>query len=175
MAFAGAPSGSDAVFHRVLSRAIDVKASEAPALAWSWLYIFSLLSAYYILRPIRDQMGVASGVNNLQWLFTGTLVAVRIAWFFSVPYLIRVLDRRPEQRRRRAPASWRLVIKFCKQRIVQSRQPTFVAAVEVDDGDVGRGIKVGEDEADPPSGGGETPGGDLPIAAGDRRDRAVRD
>ena len=47
-----------------------------PALAWSWLYIFSLLSSYYIMRPIRDQMGVAGGVNNLQWLFTGTLVGM---------------------------------------------------------------------------------------------------
>ena len=55
---------------------IDVRPSEVPALAWSWLYIFSLLSSYYIMRPIRDQMGVAGGVNNLQWLFTGTLVGM---------------------------------------------------------------------------------------------------
>jgi AAA family ATP:ADP antiporter len=44
-----------------------------PALGWCWLYISSVLASYYILRPIRDQMGVAGGVNNLQWLFTGTL------------------------------------------------------------------------------------------------------
>ena len=55
---------------------IDVRPSEVPALAWSWLYIFSLLSSYYIMRPIRDQMGVAGGVNNLQWLFTGTLIGM---------------------------------------------------------------------------------------------------
>ena len=46
------------------------------ALAWSWLYIFCVLSAYYILRPIRDDMGVAGGVENLQWLFTGTLLGM---------------------------------------------------------------------------------------------------
>jgi hypothetical protein len=28
------------------------------------------------MRPIRDQMGVAGGVNNLQWLFTASLVGV---------------------------------------------------------------------------------------------------
>ena len=55
---------------------IDVRPSEVPALAWSWFYIFSLLSSYYIMRPIRDQMGVAGGVNNLQWLFTGTLIGM---------------------------------------------------------------------------------------------------
>ncbi|HEX9265333.1 MAG TPA: MFS transporter [Candidatus Binatia bacterium] len=46
------------------------------ALAWSWLYIFSVLFSYYILRPIRDDMGVAGGVENLQWLFTGTLLGM---------------------------------------------------------------------------------------------------
>jgi AAA family ATP:ADP antiporter len=34
------------------------------------------LSSYYIIRPIRDQMGVAGGVNNLQWLFTASLVGM---------------------------------------------------------------------------------------------------
>ena len=43
---------------------------------WCWLYIFSVLSSYYIMRPIRDEMGVAGGVNNLQWLFTGTLIGM---------------------------------------------------------------------------------------------------
>jgi ATP:ADP antiporter, AAA family len=76
MAFADAPRGSPPAFHRFLSKMIDVRPSEVPALAWSWLYIFSLLSSYYIMRPIRDQMGVAGGVNNLQWLFTGTLVGM---------------------------------------------------------------------------------------------------
>ena len=45
-------------------------------LGLSWLYIFCVLSSYYILRPIRDEMGVAGGVENLQWLFTGTLVGM---------------------------------------------------------------------------------------------------
>ena len=58
---------------RLLNRMIDVRPAELRALGWSWLYIFSVLSAYYILRPIRDEMGVAGGVENLQWLFTGTL------------------------------------------------------------------------------------------------------
>src|SRR5215470_10564256 len=58
---------------QLLNRMIDVRPAELSALGWSWLYIFSVLSAYYILRPIRDEMGVAGGVENLQWLFTGTL------------------------------------------------------------------------------------------------------
>lgn len=76
MALADAPPHSDSAFYRFLNKIIDVRPSEVPALAWSWLYIFSLLSSYYIMRPIRDQMGVAGGVNNLQWLFTGTLIGM---------------------------------------------------------------------------------------------------
>jgi AAA family ATP:ADP antiporter len=62
--------------YRTLKRMIDVRPAELSALGWSWSYIFSVLSAYYILRPIRDEMGVAGGVENLPWLFTGTLVGM---------------------------------------------------------------------------------------------------
>jgi AAA family ATP:ADP antiporter len=62
--------------YRLLQRLIDVRPAEMRALGWSWLYIFCVLSSYYILRPIRDEMGVAGGVENLQWLFTGTLVGM---------------------------------------------------------------------------------------------------
>jgi len=49
---------------------------ELRALGWSWLYIITLFISYYILRPIRDEMGVAGGVENLPWLFTGTLLGM---------------------------------------------------------------------------------------------------
>jgi len=92
MALADAPPQSDSAFHRFLSKIIDVRPSEVPALAWSWLYIFSLLSSYYIMRPIRDQMGVAGGVNNLQWLFTGTLIGMLV---LNLPfsYLVKTFPR----------------------------------------------------------------------------------
>ncbi|HXY90068.1 MAG TPA: MFS transporter [Xanthobacteraceae bacterium] len=88
-AAAEAPGG---FFHSLLRRLIDVRSEEVAALAWSWLYIFAVLSSYYIMRPIRDQMGVAGGVNNLQWLFTGTLVGMLC---LNVPYswLVKTLPR----------------------------------------------------------------------------------
>ena len=46
MALAEAPPASGSGFHRLLNKMIDVRPSEVPALAWSWLYIFSLLSSY---------------------------------------------------------------------------------------------------------------------------------
>jgi CPA1 family monovalent cation:H+ antiporter len=41
---------------------------------------------------------------------SAVVVATRLVWLFTVPYLIRALDRRPSQRARRSSASWRLVI-----------------------------------------------------------------
>ena len=62
--------------YRILRRFLDVRPGETRALGWSWLYIFSVLSSYYILRPVRDDMGVAGGIENLPWLFTGTLAGM---------------------------------------------------------------------------------------------------
>lgn len=63
---------------QMLRRIIDVHPAEGRALAWSWLYVFALFLAYYVQRPIRDELGVAGGVSNLPWLFTGTLVAMLV-------------------------------------------------------------------------------------------------
>jgi AAA family ATP:ADP antiporter len=56
--------------------AFEVRPQERRALGWSLLYVFAVLSAYYVLRPIRDEMGVQGGVENLPWLFTGTLLGM---------------------------------------------------------------------------------------------------
>ncbi|MBV8776054.1 MAG: MFS transporter, partial [Alphaproteobacteria bacterium] len=78
--------------YRLLRRVIAVEAAEARVVVWCWLYIFAVLSSYYIMRPIRDAMGVAGGVNNLQWLFTGTLVGMLV---LNLPFawLVKTLPR----------------------------------------------------------------------------------
>ncbi|HEX2827554.1 MAG TPA: MFS transporter [Burkholderiales bacterium] len=88
---AAAPQPGGA-FHRLLARVVDVRAHELPALLWSWGYIFTVLSSYYVMRPIRDQMGVAGGVKNLQWLFAGTLIVMLL---LNVPFgaLVKALPR----------------------------------------------------------------------------------
>jgi AAA family ATP:ADP antiporter len=60
----------------VLQVLAGVRPGERKVLALSALYFFLVMASYFILRPIRDQMGVAGGVDNLAWLFTATLVAM---------------------------------------------------------------------------------------------------
>ncbi len=59
-----------------LHRMVDVQPGEARGLCWASLFHFCLLCAYYVLRPIRDEMGVQGGVDQLQWLFLATLLAM---------------------------------------------------------------------------------------------------
>ena len=64
---------------RLLQRLVKFRPGEGEALGWAFAYFFCLMCSYYILRPLRDEMGVAAGVRNLQWLFTGTFVAMLAA------------------------------------------------------------------------------------------------
>jgi AAA family ATP:ADP antiporter len=68
-----APSG---FISRLVSRLVSLQPGEGRPVAWAWLYLFAVFTAYYVIRPIRDEAGVAGGVANLSWLFTGTLVAM---------------------------------------------------------------------------------------------------
>jgi AAA family ATP:ADP antiporter len=93
-----------ALLAAALERAVNVRDEEVRALLWSFAYFFCLLTGYYILRPLREEMGVASGVENLQWLFTGTFVAMLLA----VPAFGAVVARFP--RRRFVPLVYRFFI-----------------------------------------------------------------
>jgi AAA family ATP:ADP antiporter len=44
--------------------------------AWSFAYFFCLLCGYYVLRPVRDEMGIQGGVGNLAWVFSATFVVM---------------------------------------------------------------------------------------------------
>ena len=59
-----------------LCRALGAEPHELPALGWAFAYFFLLLSSYYILRPLRDEMAVQAGASLLQWLFTATFVTM---------------------------------------------------------------------------------------------------
>lgn len=62
-----------------VSRTFQVAAQEVEPLALGLTMFFALFAGYFMLRPVRETMGIAGGVQNLQWLFTGTFVATLAA------------------------------------------------------------------------------------------------
>jgi len=63
----------------VLGRIFGLERHEYVAVAWSFAYFFCVLSSYYIIRPVREEMAVGSGANTIPYLFIGTFVAMIFA------------------------------------------------------------------------------------------------
>ncbi|HEX4622625.1 MAG TPA: MFS transporter [Myxococcaceae bacterium] len=79
---------------RLLSRVVDVRPEEVRATLLAALFFFFVLSSYFILRPIRDAMGVAAGVSKLPLLFLGTLGAMLVAQPLYAALVARTRVRR---------------------------------------------------------------------------------
>jgi ATP:ADP antiporter, AAA family len=76
----------------VVPRALAaVGEDETGPLFWACLFVFSLLAGNYLIRPVRDEMGIAGGTAYLPTLFAGTLVAMLVVG----PLLSARLGRRP--------------------------------------------------------------------------------
>jgi ATP:ADP antiporter, AAA family len=74
----------------VLRALVAVREDEVSALLWACAFLFSLLAGNYLIRPVRDEMGIAGGTSHLPTLFAGTLLAMLLVW----PMLSRRLVRR---------------------------------------------------------------------------------
>ena len=64
---------------RLIMRVLSIRPDELAAVAWSFLYFFCILSAYYMLRSVREAMAIVGGVQNIPWLFTGTFFSMLVA------------------------------------------------------------------------------------------------
>jgi ATP:ADP antiporter, AAA family len=63
---------------RWLWRIARIEEHEAGAAIAGFAYIFCAFTAYMILRPVRETMGITSGVSNLPSLFWGTLAVTLV-------------------------------------------------------------------------------------------------
>ena len=81
---------------RFVQRLVSVKPDEVAALLASFTMFFALLSAYYIIRPVRDEIGVSlrSSAFDLQHLFS----IVFIVMLLAVPVFGAVAARFPRRR-----------------------------------------------------------------------------
>ncbi len=85
---------SPTLAQKVATRLTGTRPDEAGIVLLSAAYFFFILSAYYVLRPIRDGMGVAGGVENIPWLFTATLAGMLVAH----PIFASIVSRWPRRR-----------------------------------------------------------------------------
>ncbi len=59
-----------------LRRATGARSGEIEASAWAFTCFFALLAAYYVLRPIRDEMAIQIGQASLHEVFTLVFVTM---------------------------------------------------------------------------------------------------
>jgi AAA family ATP:ADP antiporter len=63
----------------ILARVVEVRPGEGPPLLLAFAWFFALLFGYYLLRPIREEMGIRADPGRLHWLFTATFAAMLVA------------------------------------------------------------------------------------------------
>jgi AAA family ATP:ADP antiporter len=63
---------------RLFAKIVDVKPNEVRALWLGFIFFFVVLAGYYVIRPIRDNIG-ATQLENLWWMFTVVLVVMIVA------------------------------------------------------------------------------------------------
>lgn len=115
------------VINRSLGHAVDVRGNELAALLLAFAFHFVVLAGYYVIRPIRDEIGADRGVENLPWMYTGTLAGMLVANALYAAIVARM------SRRRFLPIAYRfaisnLVIFFLLMRVLSPGQTRTVLA-----------------------------------------------
>jgi ATP:ADP antiporter, AAA family len=60
----------------LLRRLVVLQPGEAPALLASFATLLCMFASYTILRPVRDALGITSGLDNIPYLFWGVFVVM---------------------------------------------------------------------------------------------------
>jgi CPA1 family monovalent cation:H+ antiporter len=89
-----------------------------------WEILTFLLNAVLFLLVGLQLPGILDDISGystgelLGWglMVSAVVIVVRLCWVFSVPYVIRALDRRPSQRERRSSMRERLVVGWAGMR-----------------------------------------------------------
>jgi AAA family ATP:ADP antiporter len=70
------------------AKAGRIRGGEWPAVALSFAYFFCVLAAYYVIRPLREQLSAAVGSTQLPWFYGATFIATLVltpifAWLIA--------------------------------------------------------------------------------------------
>jgi AAA family ATP:ADP antiporter len=85
-------------------RIVDARPDELRAVWLAFAYFFLVLNSYSILRPIRDDIGASGSLENLSWMYTGTMVVMLLANALFSALVVR------SSRRRFIPITYRFFI-----------------------------------------------------------------
>src|SRR5205814_10474728 len=64
---------------KLFSKIVDVKPNELRALWLGFTFHFIILSAYYIVKPIRDSIAASGRLETLPCMFTARLIVMLFA------------------------------------------------------------------------------------------------
>lgn len=76
------------------TRGVRVEPAERVALIIGFTFHFCVLASYYLVRPLRDALGLEGGAGKLQWLFTATFIVMLV----TVPIFGALVSRLPARR-----------------------------------------------------------------------------
>ncbi|MBC8088209.1 MAG: MFS transporter [Phycisphaerae bacterium] len=110
-----------------MRKLVDTRPGEGPVVAWASAYYFLALAAYYVLRPIRDEIG-SNDIEKLAWMFTGTMLAMLAVH----PLHTSIVSKLP--RRKFIPLAYRffilnLALFFVAFKLIPPAQSVWVARV----------------------------------------------
>ncbi len=72
-------ANTDTAHNGLFDKVFGLARHEYAAAAWSFFYFFCVLSAYYILRPVREMLGISGGPENLPYLFMASFAVMLLA------------------------------------------------------------------------------------------------
>ena len=79
---------------KVFAKLVDARPNEIRALWLGFAFHFIILSAYYIVKPIRDAIAAGNRIETLPWMFTATLVVMFIANLIFAAVVARMERRK---------------------------------------------------------------------------------
>jgi AAA family ATP:ADP antiporter len=78
---------------KIFTKIVDVKPNEVRALWLGFIFFFVVLAGYYVIRPVRDNIG-ASYSENLWWMFTVVMLTMLVANALFSAIVARMSRRR---------------------------------------------------------------------------------
>ena len=77
----------------IAARLLNMERGELPLAVLSAIFFFFVLCGYFFLRPVREAMGVARGMDELRWLFVVTSV-ISLAAVLAFGGVVARMNRR---------------------------------------------------------------------------------